>query len=287
MGKWIKKSWWKLLIFVVVFIFLIPIAINWIYEQPAPVQLLDMKWSIDAVLTFYGGIVAALIAIYGVYLTIQYTQNNYKEDVRNRALPVFAIKVLRTKLRPVWGIEDETDSQRNQPGTKQGYSEYDVRDFYITVENGIISYRTDWTKAQRDLLQNGGVTKIQSRLEMQAVGFFSLPIIAESVGNGPALNVRCGFNGVNVDHLKKKNTTPIPVKVGDAISIHLFFENAIESSPDLGKYSLELFYQDILDNRYCQRIGIELKYDPDRGDVICVESGGEQYRVDSKGYTIE
>lgn len=79
----------------------------------------------------------------------------------------------------------------------------------------------------------------------------------------------------------------MPVKVGDAISIHLFFENAIESSPDLGKYSLELFYLDILDNRYCQRIGIELKYDPDRGDVICVESGGEQYRVDSKGYTIE
>ena len=91
MVQMMKKIWKKHkreiltgICFFILFIFLIPMAINWIYEQPAIVPLFAMSWEARDVLGFYGSLLGAVIgaaaAIYVLRKTIQFTVNSQKEE---------------------------------------------------------------------------------------------------------------------------------------------------------------------------------------------------------------
>ncbi len=284
MKKWFRQYWRKALIILTIIVFAliliigIPLFLNWLYKTPAPLEFLRTEWEADAALSYYGTIVAALITILGVFLTIQYSQRNYHEDARNKVRPFFAIKILRSSIRPNWDYDEKDGDGIVSEGRKSGYSEEDARDYYITVSNGIIKGRTYWTREQRKLLNSGGVATVLDGMKMQQVGYLILPIVAENVGNGPALYVRFAFNRKQ-NGGKKKYFRPVPAKTGDKISIHVFFDYAMEDSQDLGEYSIEIEYQDIFENSYCQAITVELKYDSEFGDVVCASYGGEQHLV--------
>ena len=68
----------------VLFVLVIPIAINWIYEQPALIPLFAMSWEAKDVLGFYGSLLGAVIgaaaAIYVLRKTIQFTVNSQREE---------------------------------------------------------------------------------------------------------------------------------------------------------------------------------------------------------------
>lgn len=68
----------------ILLVFVIPIAINWIYEQPALMPLFAMSWEAKDVLGFYGSLLGSVIGaaatIYVLRKTIQFTVDNQKEE---------------------------------------------------------------------------------------------------------------------------------------------------------------------------------------------------------------
>lgn len=103
MKNWIIKNskkivTWLVVTWILLAVFVGPLIINWLFKQPAPVNLLAVDWESDVALSYYGTIVASAIAVYGVFLTIRYSQENYKEDVRNRTLPFITIDMLKTMV---------------------------------------------------------------------------------------------------------------------------------------------------------------------------------------------
>ena len=68
----------------VIFVLIMPIVINWIYEQPALLPLLAMSWEAKDMLGFYGSLLSAVIgavaAIYVLQKTIQFTVDSQREE---------------------------------------------------------------------------------------------------------------------------------------------------------------------------------------------------------------
>ena len=73
---------WTIAGFILVFV--VPIIINECYKANS--GYLTM-WTAADMLSYYGTILAASGAVIGVFLSIQYSQKQYKEDTRHRALP--------------------------------------------------------------------------------------------------------------------------------------------------------------------------------------------------------
>ena len=90
MIKWIKRNW-IVMVILLILIIVGPLAINWLFKQKAPIEVLVAEWDASAALGYYGAVIGAAIAVYGVFLTIRYSQKNYKEDVRNRTLPYITL----------------------------------------------------------------------------------------------------------------------------------------------------------------------------------------------------
>lgn len=64
----------------IVFIFAIPIGINWVYKFPASLPIFAMDWEAKDVLAFYGSLLGAAATIFVLTETINFTRENQKEE---------------------------------------------------------------------------------------------------------------------------------------------------------------------------------------------------------------
>lgn len=67
-------------VILIFFVFVIPIAINWLYKFPADIPILEMDWDGKDVLSFYGSILGAVATIVALTTTIKFTRENQKEE---------------------------------------------------------------------------------------------------------------------------------------------------------------------------------------------------------------
>lgn len=258
MKKWLRFHWKAAICFVLVFVVIIPILINVLFKINSSIEFFRAEWSAGDALVYYGAILASIIAVYGVFLTIQYNQNNYREDVRNRTLPYIALEFLQTKFRRNLFRENLTEDD-DEP---EGYFEYKLQNYYCILENGIIEYKTDLTKTQKRLINNGGLKSIsRDGVEtMVAIDEINVPIEIENVGNGTAVQFRFGINRVEVSENKKKLIPALSLKVGQVIHLHIFSSDCGKESKNTGEYTLSFYYEDIYSNRYKQEFQVHIDY---------------------------
>ena len=78
-------------------ILVIPFLIHTVFKIPAMCEFFSASWNAGDVLAFYGVLLGAGATVAGVFLSIQYAQSNYKEDLLNRSLPFITLtKMLYT-----------------------------------------------------------------------------------------------------------------------------------------------------------------------------------------------
>ena len=87
MREWIKNNWKKMLVFGIVGLIVIPVLINVVFKMDFGIEILQAEWDAGDALSFYGVLLAAFLAVYGVYLSIDYSNRNYRDDLRNQVLP--------------------------------------------------------------------------------------------------------------------------------------------------------------------------------------------------------
>ena len=283
MRNWITKSSKKIGIGLIVIGILIavlggPLIINWLFKRPAPVDLLDAEWESDAVLSYYGTIVASAIAVYGVFLTIRYSQKNYKEDVRNRTLPFITIDMLKTKSH-ITIFPEKSKSDEENTDNQEGYVEYKLQDYYCILDEGTIIYKTGLTKSQKALIENGGMKWVPNgnSRALTRVDEICVPIEIENIGNGTAVRLRYGLNRKNAEIKDRKYLPVISLKTFCPILFHIFSEDCSKQSANLGDYVLSFYYEDIYSNKYQQDFDIKIMYGAeDQSPIVSVDMSHEQ-----------
>lgn len=275
MKKWIKHNY-KAVIAVFLFVFIGPLIINILFKHTAPFGWIVAEWDASAALAYYGTIVAAVIAVFGVFWTIKYSQQNYREDVRNRTLPFVTLNMLKTKSRyQLFETREKTANIDNS----EGYQEYKLQDYYCILEKNEILYKTGLTDEQKKLLDNGG-TKWVTRdngASLIVVDNICVPLEIENVGNGTAIRLRYGLNRKGIPEYEKRYLPIISLRTDEPILLHIFSEDCSSQSENLGEYVLSFYYQDIYSNRYRQEFPITVEYDDDRhAPVVSVDMNGTQ-----------
>ena len=197
--------------------------------------------------------VGAVATVWGVYLSIQYSQSNYQEDIKNRVLPFIALTPLRVKSKSSpFGISDV----KKEVSIFNEYEESKIDKIYFVIKDGNIEAQTSLTKIQEEKVKNGGWhrrTNAKGEIEIVCVDLLKMPFELENVGNGVANDFRIGLNPQTVKEEEWKYTPSIPLKVGQTLYIHIYCEDGDKSE---GGYILDMEYEDIYGNRYSQKNGI-------------------------------
>lgn len=263
-----KKNY-KIFLVVLGFVLIGPIVINCLFKLQAPLDIFVAEWDASSMLSYYGTIIAAVIAIYGIYITLQYSQKNYKDDVRNRSMPFIVIEMLKTSSS--WNLMRQ-NSTENVTELVEGYREYKLTDYYCILDQGNIIYRTGLTKSQQEILDNGGMKWVTSNngTSLQVVANeICVPLEIENIGNGTAIRMRYGVNHKRTNKEDRKYLPTLSLKTGVPMMLHIFSDDCSKDSLNLGEYVLSFYYEDIYSNRYEQHFDINVEYDEKKRCPIC------------------
>ena len=224
-------KWIAIVASCIVLIVLVPVLINECYKYGSGYITV---WGASEVLSYYGTIVAAAGAAIGVFLTIQYSQKQFREDTRLKNKPLFSINVI--KSRDLFADLNERDQ------------------VFFCVDKNDIKVSKHLDEDKKEIIINGGYieTKHFSGSIYKQHYFCGLRRI-QNVGLGCAVNVVVAISKMNSPKLTK--TMPKTIIVGDSLDIVILF-----SSDELtvGKYDLKISYYDVLGNRYVQDRFIEV-----------------------------
>ena len=96
MKKKCKKLFWIVfsIIVVMLFVFVIPIVINWLYSRHASIPLFAMSWDAKDALAFYGSILGAGATILALVATFRFTSNNQKGEQKLAIKPNLQTKFI-------------------------------------------------------------------------------------------------------------------------------------------------------------------------------------------------
>ena len=257
MKKWVDKKILAGLFIITVFI--IPLIVNCLFKIKAPFEILAAEWGADAALTYCGAIIAGIIAVYGVFITIQYSQNNYREDVRNRIMPFIIVDILNT--RTYYDYFNEKPIEKNDK--PKGYFEYKLKAHFCVLEKGEIKYKKFLEDKQIELLNGGGVKKALNKNCFAIVqsNHICIPIVIENVGNGVAIKLNYGVAKKDTASEERRYLKSISFKTNEVLELRIFSEDCGSSSNNLGDYILYFDYEDVLGNSYTQEFNFNIHYD--------------------------
>ena len=252
----LRKYWKPIILFILVFFIAIPICINLVFKYDSGIAILQAKWCASDALSFYGGILAAGLGIYGGFLSIQYAQKNYRDDLKNQVLPYLVVTQLRglSRYNALADVPDVKTKAKNRPEENEAdaplYEEYKLTKIYYVIESAGIKNYIDLPPRYKPILENAGATWetiANGSYILQKRPYISFPVEIENVGNGTAIYARIGFN-------KKGDTPkylpPIQLKPNETFYIHIFSALPLENV--YGEYMLSIIYQDIYHNSYEQ-----------------------------------
>ena len=245
---------------------LIPTIVHLLFKIPSPCKFLEPAWDAGDLLNLFAVVFASLFAIYGISLTIKSSQEELNESVRNQALPFIIVDFLETRPKKIDLLSADTTEELPDPDNTE-FEEYSLRDYYYVIKETQIDVVRNLSGEQLTKIKNGGFKKVSPAKGVYTVGkeyyvYFHLNM--ENVGKGPAVHTRVGLNRKNVDIDKRKYVKPIPLRVGDTLSVGIYADIESENSHVLGNYSLEIRYSDMYGNKYCQEHELIISHETER-----------------------
>ena len=172
-----KKPVILIILFLLIFIFLIPLIINGLYQIPAPFPILHLGDSVSVILEFYGNIFSAILGIVGVFISIQYaqkqSQEEYKQSSKDNVRPYLGIELLNSHSKSSLNFSSVGDftSSSKSPDTKKDdfYTESLSHEHIFVLKNDSIQF------LDRELSEEE---------KIQYSNFIHLPIKITNAGNG-------------------------------------------------------------------------------------------------------
>lgn len=242
------KKWIKYLVIIIICVLLIPICVHIIYKAPAINPFWTSIWGPEDLLAYAGTMTGSVCTVLGVFFSIRYTQRNYEEDTRMKALPYIVVTPLRSKIK----FDLFNDTIQSEKDESNGYEEYQLGKVYIIIENGKTLIKEKLSKQQLDLLYKNGVRKVpigDSEALIKSP-LISQPLLVENVGNGAAVHFRIGASDKNGKI--ERSMVPISLPVNRTFAAHLYCDNYKSENLNCGNYKFGIYYDDIYGNSYMQ-----------------------------------
>ena len=252
-----------LLFFLFVFGFM-PFVVNLLFKSDWNIEFLRAEWGAEDALSYCGSIISAISAVIGVFLTIQYSQKNYKEDVRNRVLPFISFDTLtvESKFNVFKSLERECkkEDELRDEDEQINYKEYINKSYYCIIEDNQITYQRELNKEDKDLIKRGyKIEKTNTGKRILHVDYLYMPIQIMNVGNGIAVNFRYGLNRAETK-TDERRFLPSMLLEKDSVCFAYFF--AKNYTKDIcGEYILSFVYEDMYKNKYIQNFRFDIIYD--------------------------
>ena len=263
--NWNKKQWKSIVILFIALVICVPFFINVFFKIRDPFEIFVAEWSPGDALSFYAAITSAILAIFGISLTIQSSRKELQENIRNSMLPFIIIDFLETKTKQRDLFSNEVTEELSDPETAN-YIESPLKEIVFVIAQEKVIPNHYLSGHQRTIIENGGKRNVQIGKGLTITVhdmYVYVPLILENVGSGAAVSMRIGLNRVDSDSVRKY-VKPIPLKVGDAIRVAIYSEDLKDDSTELGNYELEIFYYDIYGNRYRQSNLIQLCFEANK-----------------------
>ena len=272
----LRKYWKPIFLFILLFFIIIPTCINLAFKYDSGIIILQAEWDAADALNFYGGILAAGLGIYGVFLSIQYAQKNYRLDEKNRVKPYLALTYLRERnnsnLLKVL-LESTLEKQEENllsENTHDSEIRYRLNKVTILLQDGKVIYQSDLSESQKMLIKQSGYAVKDGKIVRQL--YVSMPFQIDNVGSGAAINCRVAFYEEN---MPPRGIIFHTIKSGDTVYCHIFSETPKHF---LDKQCfLKFLYQDILGTEYSQVYNITFTFNSEKNCIeqsICLN--GEQ-----------
>jgi hypothetical protein len=258
--SFLKKHSTFIFIFIIGVIFLIPLCIILpqciisLFKIFAPFECITSELEISDVIAFYSVLLGAGIAVSGVFLSIQYTQENYRDDVRNRVLPFFSIEVLSVKARVSLTSNSQSSAVSPKDEKTNYYEEFSENEFYFTIKGGSVSVKSDWTDEQKSIIYNARIQIVKLDSYSWGAGpadYMNVPIKVTNIGLGSAIHFQIGLNVKGKNDCLTKMLTVIPMQ---DIMLHIYIDGL-----KICEYELIFRYCDIYENHYKQVFPLEVK----------------------------
>lgn len=257
--EFFKKHKVAIMLFVLIGIIIIPLIIHILFKIHPQNGFFSAEWTAGDVLGFYGVLLGAAATVWGVFLTIQYTQSNYRQDLIDRSLPFITITTMlyKPKRTPIFSdVIDEQDCDI-APEAVNNQTEYvsPIDEFYFIIKNKDVSVMANLTAQQKEMIACGGNFASSNSNGMTVFSTVSLlyaPLIIENVGNGAATTFSVGLYIPPYDKEKNPHCFSIArsLKVGEKMRIAIYSENTPKDN--VGDYDLCVSYYDIFGNQYEQ-----------------------------------
>ncbi len=172
-----RKPLPTLIILSLIFIFVIPLIINGLYQIPAPFPILHLGDSVSVVLELYGNIFSAILGIIGVFISIQYaqkqSQEEYKQSSKDNVRPYLGIELLNSHSKSslkFFSVGDFTSNSKSPDIKKDDfYTESLSHEHIFVLKNDSIQF------LDRELSEEE---------KIQYSNFIHFPIKITNVGNG-------------------------------------------------------------------------------------------------------
>jgi len=221
------------------------------FEINSPFEFLAVEWDASDALAFYSVLLGAGLAIWGVYLSIQYAQKSYKDDVRNRVLPFFSLNVLAIKYKRSGGFEAIYSEPPNDEGDNY-YEEYIAEESYFTIKDRSIVIRGKWTEEQNEIVYNLGHQRVKSDNGSKMIvkaDYRYWPVSVKNIGLGSAVLFQIEIKPKGNDSARRRTTTFTMTPTQEA-KFYIYIDGFNDTN--FGEYVVTLHYCDIYENRYEQ-----------------------------------
>ena len=278
MKKFFLQHKWQFVCAIFLSIIVVPAIINVLFKLESPWSFFDAEWEAGDVLSFYGAMLASVTTIFGVYISIEYAQRNYRLDEANRVKPYFAFTQYKTESTVNLTLQESTDNENKKNQHSENiYREYKQEEVYLLINENRINFYEELPKQQQLLLKNCGIEwcNCGNRAIIQPHNFISLPFDVENVGNGASINTMIAFYK---EGEARRGLNVYTIKQGRSFYFHIFVDG-IDASIMSDKYVVELVYSDIIGNYYSQKYSAELGKNGAGDPMISISLDGKQESV--------
>lgn len=272
----IMKQWLKWCLLGIVILLAVaggPIIINRFYQCNNGYITI---WNAENVLSYYGTILAACIGIVGVYATVAISNKNYREDARNRILPYIGVNILNIRQPNPFleGMGTETyATMGNNPIIEDNLLGKTPNHLFLCLM--VIKKYAQQTCCMKMKHKNGKEQKYSgSEPPKMAKCICAIPnmLVCRLQSKTLVMALQKKLRMSCYSNPKKPFFSPeIILKPNQLFYIHIFSDKNFETIK--GRYFFELYYEDIIGDRYRQCFPIEI-----------VKENGKQYeRINTEG----
>lgn len=252
MKEFLRKNKLPIILFLLVSIVVIPFVIHILFKVYLGDEFLVAEWTAGDALGYCGALLASVATVFGVFLSINYAQSNYRQDLIDRSLPF--ISIINRLYKPtintyLW------DSDSNSSSYSPTEFDYPIEQwFFVIQKNRKVTAVSGLSPAQQALVSSNGFHWKEENSEkvLYSKNLLYHPMDIENVGNGAATSFSVGLYIPPYDSIDNPYCFSLArsLKIGEKIKMIIFCEDICESN--IGEYELCVSYYDIFGNKYEQ-----------------------------------